>query len=39
MKESYIQQLIAQRIGGNQFGKDTVIYKFEKKNFKGRRAC
>ena len=30
MKESYIQQLIAQRIGGNQFGKDTVIYKFEK---------
>jgi len=30
MKESFIQQSIAQRIGGNQFGKDTVLYKFEK---------
>lgn len=30
MAESYIQQLIAERIGGNKFGKDTVIYKFEK---------
>ena len=30
MSESYIQQLIAERIGGNQFGKSTVIYKFEK---------
>ncbi len=30
MSESYIQQLIAERIGGNKFGKDTVIYKFEK---------
>ncbi len=30
MTESYIQQLFAQRIGGNQFGKDTVLYKFEK---------
>ncbi|OEF96642.1 LL-diaminopimelate aminotransferase [Desulfuribacillus alkaliarsenatis] len=28
--ESYIQQLFANRIGGNQFGKDTVLYKFEK---------
>ncbi|MBC8520102.1 MAG: LL-diaminopimelate aminotransferase [Gammaproteobacteria bacterium] len=28
--ESYIQQLFADRIGGNQFGKDTNIYKFEK---------
>ena len=28
--ESYIQQLIADRIGGNKFGKSTVIYKFEK---------
>ncbi|MFP4698055.1 MAG: LL-diaminopimelate aminotransferase [Eubacteriales bacterium] len=30
MAESYIQKLIAERIGGNQFGKSTVIYKFEK---------
>ncbi len=28
--ESYIQELFAERIGGNQFGKDTNIYKFEK---------
>jgi LL-diaminopimelate aminotransferase len=26
----YIQQLFAERIGGNQFGKDSVLYKFEK---------
>lgn len=30
MAETYIQQLIADRIGGNMFGKSTVIYKFEK---------
>ena len=30
MAESYIQNLIAERIGGKQFGKSTVIYKFEK---------
>ncbi|SMC74905.1 LL-diaminopimelate aminotransferase [Sporomusa malonica] len=30
MQESFIQQTFAQRIGGNQFGKDTVLYKFEK---------
>ena len=30
MAETYIQELIADRIGGNQFGKSTVIYKFEK---------
>ena len=29
-KESYIQSLFAQRIGGEKFGKDTTIYKFEK---------
>ncbi len=29
-KESYIQSLFAERLGGNQFGKDTKIYKFEK---------
>ncbi len=30
MPESYIQRLFAGRIGGNGFGKETVIYKFEK---------
>ncbi|MDF2570303.1 MAG: dapL 2 [Sporomusa sp.] len=30
MAGSFIQQMFAQRIGGNQFGKDTVLYKFEK---------
>lgn len=29
-KENYIQQLFANRLGGNKFGKDTKIYKFEK---------
>ena len=28
--ENYVQQLFADRLGGNQFGKDTKIYKFEK---------
>ncbi|GHV16022.1 aspartate aminotransferase [Fibrobacterales bacterium] len=28
--ETYIQELFAERIGGNKFGKDTVLYKFEK---------
>lgn len=28
--DSYIQGLFAQRIGGEAFGKDTVLYKFEK---------
>jgi LL-diaminopimelate aminotransferase len=28
--ESYIQSLFAQRMGGDKFGKDTTIYKFEK---------
>jgi len=28
--ESYIQGLFADRIGGNNFGKETEIYKFEK---------
>ena len=28
--ESYIQSLFARRLGGDQFGKDTTIYKFEK---------
>jgi LL-diaminopimelate aminotransferase len=30
MAEQFVQSLIAERIGGNQFGKSTVIYKFEK---------
>jgi LL-diaminopimelate aminotransferase len=30
MSESYIQGLIADRIGGRNYGKSTVIYKFEK---------
>ncbi len=30
MAESYIQKLFAERIGGETFGKSTVIYKFEK---------
>jgi len=29
-KETYIQTLFADRIGGPMFGKDTKIYKFEK---------
>jgi LL-diaminopimelate aminotransferase len=29
-QESYIQQMFADRIGGSRFGKDTVLYKFEK---------
>jgi len=28
--DSYIQSLFAERLGGNSFGKDTTIYKFEK---------
>ena len=28
--ESYIQSLFAERLGGDKFGKDTAIYKFEK---------
>ena len=30
MPESYIQNLFADRIGGSQYGKSQVIYKFEK---------
>lgn len=29
-EESYIQNLIAERIGGKMFGRDTKVYKFEK---------
>lgn len=30
MAESYIQDLFAERIGGKNYGKGTVVYKFEK---------
>ena len=30
MNAPYIQELFAERIGGNQYGKSTAIYKFEK---------
>jgi LL-diaminopimelate aminotransferase len=30
MQESFLQQNFAERVGGNTFGKDTTIYKFEK---------
>jgi LL-diaminopimelate aminotransferase len=30
MSDSYIQSLFAERIGGRQYGKATVVYKFEK---------
>lgn len=30
MADHYIQKLFADRIGGDQFGKGTVLYKFEK---------
>jgi len=30
MSESFIQNLFAERIGGKNFGKENVIYKFEK---------
>ncbi len=30
MADSYLQEMFAQSIGGNKFGKDTTIYKFEK---------
>ena len=30
MEESMLKEMFAERIGGNRFGKDTQIYKFEK---------
>ncbi len=30
MSDSYLQNLLAERIGGRQYGKSTAIYKFEK---------
>ena len=38
MSDPYFQTLFAERIGGNQYGKGTEIYKFEKiKRAKPRR--
>ena len=39
MQNSYIQQLYAERVGGNHFGKETVLYKFEKIKRVKREAC
>src|SRR5687768_7567566 len=30
MSETFIQNLLAERIGGRDYGKSTAIYKFEK---------
>src|SRR5580692_5315880 len=30
MSDSYLQKLFAERIGGQNYGKTTAIYKFEK---------
>ncbi len=37
--ENFIQQLFAERIGGSNFGNDTVLYKFEKIKRAKREAC
>nr|WP_235333811.1 LL-diaminopimelate aminotransferase [Pelosinus fermentans] len=39
MMENFIQQLFAERIGGNNFGNDAVLYKFEKIKRAKREAC
>lgn len=39
MKGSFIQELFSQHIGGTQFGKDTVLYKFEKIKRAKQAAC
>lgn len=39
MNNSFIQQLFAERVGGNNFGNDTVLYKFEKIKRAKREAC
>ena len=42
MPESYLQNLFADRIGGSQYGKSSVIYKFEKikrAKLAARQAC
>ena len=35
---SYIANLYAERIGGNKFGKETEIFKFEKIKMEKRQA-
>lgn len=37
--ENFIQQLFAERVGGSNFGKDAVLYKFEKIKRAKREAC
>ena len=39
MTKTFIQQLFAERIGGNKFGNDAVLYKFEKIKRAKREAC
>lgn len=39
MQENFIQQLFAERVGGNHFGNDAVLYKFEKIKRAKREAC
>jgi LL-diaminopimelate aminotransferase len=39
MRENFIQQLFADRIGGSNFGNDAVLYKFEKIKRAKREAC
>ena len=38
MSDPYIQELFAERIGGNQYGNSTAIYKFEK-NKRAKKAA
>ena len=39
MTKTFIQQSFAERIGGNKFGNDAVLYKFEKIKRAKREAC
>ena len=39
MSDPYIQSLFADRIGGKQFGKSTVVYKFAKSKQAKAEAC
>ena len=38
MSKHFLQNNFAERIGGNQFDKDTAIYKFEKIKIAKREA-
>lgn len=39
MQKNFIQQLFAERVGGSNFGNDTVLYKFEKIKRAKKEAC